>query len=83
MYYFIPTQIEPDFYSSFIDQVDEKHMFFLSKNNLLNKKIVYGVNPENISRAYELGLHHIILDYDSTRGRLEEMKHLLTKHKRL
>ncbi len=83
LYHLIPTKVKPDFYSSFIDQVDENHMLFLIENNLLDKKIVYGVNPKNISNVYDFGLHHIILDYDSTTCRLGDIRRLLTTHKRL
>ena len=81
LYYIIPKRFKPDFYSSFIDEVDENHMLFLSNNNLLDKKIVYGVNHENISKAYNLGLSNIIFDYDSV-SNLENIKRLLKKNKR-
>ncbi len=82
LYYIIPKKIKPDFYSSVIDEVDENHMLFLSNNNLLDKKIVYGVNHENISKIYDLGLSNIIFDYDSVSCNLENIKRLLIKNKR-
>lgn len=81
LYYIIPKRFKPDFYSSFINQVDENHMKFLKKNNLLNKTIVYGVKPENISKAYDFGLTNIIYDYDSDSGNLEQIKECLTKNR--
>lgn len=83
LYYIIPKKFKPDFYSSFINQVDENHMKFLSRNHLLNKKIVYGVNPDNISKVYALGLTNIIFDYDSDSCDLKNIKCRLTKNKHL
>ena len=83
LYHIIPTKIKPNFYSSFIDQVDENHMQFLSENNLLDKKIVYGVNPKNISTAYNLGIHNIVLDFDSAKFSMEDIRGLLEINKRL
>ena len=82
LYFFIPKRIKPDFYSSFIDEVDENHMLFLKKNNLLDKKIVYGINHENISKAYDLGLSNIIFDYDSLSSNIENIKRILIENKR-
>ena len=81
LYFFIPKRIKPDFYSSFIDEVDENHMLFLKNNNLLDKKIVYGLNHENISKAYDLGLSNIIFDYDSSSSNIENIKRILTENK--
>lgn len=82
LYYIIPRNFKPDFYSSFLANVDEQHMQFLRKNNLLNNRIVYGVNHDNIAKVYELGIRNIIIDYDSLLGSYEEIELLLTKNKR-
>ncbi|WP_338760773.1 glycerophosphodiester phosphodiesterase [Bernardetia sp. ABR2-2B] len=65
LYYLLPKNFKPDFYSSFIRHVDKSHMLFLKNNDLLNNRIVYGVNNENMSDVLELGLHNVIFDYDS------------------
>ena len=49
LYYLIPTNYKPDFYSSFIDEVDEKHMLFLKKNNLLNNRIEKQIKKKYLS----------------------------------
>lgn len=84
LYYVLPKNFKPDFYSSFISQVDENHMLFLKKNDLLNNRIVYGVNNKNISKVLELGLHNIIFDYESGKrtSNIENLKLLLEKNKR-
>jgi glycerophosphoryl diester phosphodiesterase len=84
LYYVIPKNFKPDFYSSFIHEVDENHMLFLKKNNLLNNRIVYGVNNKNISKVLKLGLHNIIFDYESktTTSNIKDLELLLTKNKR-
>ncbi len=81
LFYIIPKKFKPDYYSSYIYEVDENHMSFLSANNLLDRKIVYGVNHENISKAYNMGLPNIIYDYDSITCNFENIKRLLIKNK--
>jgi glycerophosphoryl diester phosphodiesterase len=65
LYYIMPKNFKPDFYSSFISEVDENHMLFLKDNDLLNSRIVYGVDNKNMSKVLELGLHNVIFDYES------------------
>lgn len=82
LYYLLPKNFKPDFYSSFIQEVDENHMLFLKNNNLLNNRIVYGVDNTNISQAVELGLHNIIFDYESkTNNDIKKLESILTKNK--
>lgn len=66
IYYFIPSNFKPDYYASFIQNVDKKHIDWLKDKNLLNNKIVYGVDTSNYIKAKELGLKKILIDYDST-----------------
>ena len=81
IYYLTPKKFKPDFYSGFLREVDEDHMKFLKKNKLLNHRIVYGVDHDNIWSVYKLGLQHIIFDYDISKGNLEEIEHLLKDNK--
>lgn len=66
IYYFIPADFKPDYYASFIHNADKKHIDWLKDKNLLNNKIVYGVDTSNYLKAKELGLKKILIDYDST-----------------
>ena len=81
LYYILPKNFKPDFYSSFISQVDENHMLFLKKNNLLNNRIVYGVDNTTISDVVNLGLRNIIFDYESKTNELKKLELLLNKNK--
>ena len=74
IYIFIPKKFKPDYYSSFLDQADEKHMTFLKEHNLIKNKIVYGVNAENIQTVFDLGIKNIILDYDCSMGSLDSLE---------
>ncbi len=78
IYYLLPNKYRPDFYSSFLENIDSNHIDFLKKNGLLNNKIVYGVDKTNIERVKAYGLKNIILDFDSTmiRGQ-NEIKSLI------
>ncbi len=79
-YYFIPKKFKPDYYSSFLFQVDEKHMMFLKKHNLIKNKITYGVEAKNIQTVFDLGIKNIILDYDSSFGIIDSLELKLEKN---
>lgn len=81
LYHIIPKNFKPDFYSSTLDDIDQNHMSFLLENNLLNKKIVYGVTHKNIAKVYELGIFNIIYDYNSETDDVETIKEQLAKNK--
>jgi glycerophosphoryl diester phosphodiesterase len=66
IYYVIPKDFKPDYYASFIKDVDNDHLKFLKNNNLLERKIVYGVDKKNYKNALDLGIKNIILDYDES-----------------
>ncbi|NTV84073.1 MAG: glycerophosphodiester phosphodiesterase family protein [Bacteroidales bacterium] len=63
IYYLIPKNLKPDFYSSFADKVNNKHMEWLKKQDLLSSRIVYGVDSTNYQALVDLGLKNMIIDY--------------------
>ncbi|MDC3029780.1 glycerophosphodiester phosphodiesterase family protein [Flavobacteriales bacterium] len=65
-YYLIPTSLKPDYFASFLSEVDDKHIQFLNEQNLLPRKVVYGINKSNYQQAIDKGLIHLIIDYDSS-----------------
>ena len=65
-YYLIPESFMPNYWASFYNQVDDKHISFLKRKNLLEYKIVYGIDKSNIEEAQRMGLKHLILDYDAS-----------------
>ena len=81
IYYILPKKIKPDYYSSFISQVDKKHMIFLKEHNLINNKITYGVDRKNINTVFNLGVKNIILDYDYSMGTIESLRAEISKNK--
>jgi len=64
-YKIIPKNLKPDYLSGFFNKVDEKHIKWLKKQGLLQRRIVYGVDGSNFSKVKEMGLSNMILDYDS------------------
>ncbi|MFZ1703025.1 MAG: glycerophosphodiester phosphodiesterase family protein [Saprospiraceae bacterium] len=64
-YKMIPKNIKPDYYSSFLKNVDHEHMEWINENDLLTSRIVYGVDSCNLNTAMSFGLQHIIVDYDT------------------
>ena len=65
-YYLIPSSIKPDYFASFFSAVDDKHINFLNEYNLMDRKIVYGINKSNFQQAVDMGLRHMIIDFDSS-----------------
>ena len=47
-------------------EVDDKHIKFLNEQNLMPRKVVYGINKSNYQQAIDMGLKHLIIDYDSS-----------------
>lgn len=78
LYYLIPRDFKPDYYSSFLSEADEDHVRFFKRQGILNKKIVYGVEKNNLSRAVTLGISNVIIDYDRSLGDAENISDLLT-----
>jgi glycerophosphoryl diester phosphodiesterase len=74
IYYFIPSDFKPDYYASFIHNVDKAHIDWMKQKDLLNYKIVYGVDTSNYIEAKKLGLKNILIDYDSTVNMQEILK---------
>jgi len=66
IYYLIPKNLKPDFFSSFAGKVDERHISWLIRNNLLSSRIVYNVDSTNFKYVKDLGLKNLIIDYFST-----------------
>jgi glycerophosphoryl diester phosphodiesterase len=65
-YPLIPKEFKPDYYGSFLREVDEDHVEFLKAKKILERKIVYGVDSTNINDVYSFGIRHVIIDFDSS-----------------
>lgn len=66
VYYIIPKNFKPDYYSSFLTGISHDHIDFLKRNNLLQNRIVYGINYANINKALSYGTQNIVVDFDTT-----------------
>jgi glycerophosphoryl diester phosphodiesterase len=62
MYFLIPKDLKPDFISGFASKVNEKHISWLKEKELLNSRIVYGVDSANYLQVVGLGLKNFIID---------------------
>ena len=65
-YYLIPSFLKPDYFASFFTEVDDKHLQFLNEQNLMPRKVVYGINKSNFQQAVNMGFKHLIIEYDSS-----------------
>ena len=52
--------------ASFQDKVDSEHIDWLIQNDLLNRKIVYGVTHQNYEAMIDFGINKMIIDYHSS-----------------
>ena len=64
-YTLMPKHLKPDFLSGFYSNTTKKHIDWLKKHDLMNSKIVYGVDSTNYVTALESGFRNIVIDYDS------------------
>jgi len=62
MWRLMPKNLKPDFLSGFASKVDEKHVEWLKKKDLLGSRIVYGVDSTNYQAMVDLGVKKIIVD---------------------
>lgn len=62
IYCLFPKNYKPDFYSSFASKVDEDHIAWLQKRDLLLNRVVYGVDSTNYQSVSAFGIENMILD---------------------
>lgn len=79
-YFFIPKNFTPDYYGSFLREVDEGHVEFLKSNKILERQIVYGVDSTNLADVYSFGIRHVIIDYDSSLQSISKLENLLKQN---
>ena len=60
LHYIIPQKYQTDFYSSFFAEVDSNHVKFLTRTNLTQNKIVYGIGKSNIDAFINSGLKNMV-----------------------
>ena len=81
LYSIIPDRVLPDYFSSFLSQIDADFITFLNKKGILKRYIAYGVDKNNMVKAEELGVQNIIMDYDSGMGQNHSIKEYATSLK--
>jgi len=77
LYPFIPKNFKPDYFGSFLREVDEDHVVFMKDKKILDQKIVYGVDSTNLDDVYSFGIRHVIIDYDSSLQSIPELENTL------
>jgi glycerophosphoryl diester phosphodiesterase len=63
VYGMIPKKLKPDFLSGTARKVDEKHIEWLKEHELLDSRIVYGVDSSNYQAMIDMGVKKMIIDY--------------------
>ena len=64
VYSLIPPSWRPDYLSGTASRVDSSHICWLRENDLIGKRIVYGVDSSNFHSLREQGIRCMIIDYD-------------------
>ena len=62
VYLWIPKKFRPDFMISYADEVTEGHVDWLKRNELMNRRLVYGVNERNFDQVKEWGISKVMVD---------------------
>lgn len=63
VYVLIPRVWRPDYLSGTASRVDSSHICWLRENDLIGKRIVYGVDSSNFHSLREQGIRCMIIDY--------------------
>jgi len=66
IYYLYPKNFKPDFLASFAGKVNDRHIAWLKKRDLIPCRIVYNVDAANYQQVTMIGLKNLIIDWDST-----------------
>lgn len=63
-YLWIPKRFRPDFFIGYANEVTLKHLEWLNDNELINRRMLYGVNGANYHRVKQWGVPILMVDYD-------------------
>lgn len=64
VYDWIPRKFRPDFIISYAQGVTEKHLDWLHRKGLMNRRMLYGVNGDNYLEVRQWGIPKLLVDYD-------------------
>jgi len=62
VYLWVPKKFRPDFMISYADEITQKHVDWLNKNDLMNRRMVYGVTANNYDQLIRWGVPKIMVD---------------------
>lgn len=63
LYSIIPNRIMPDYFSDFVNEIDNDFVKFLNKKDIIDRYITYGVDTTNIHILNKWNVKNIIIDY--------------------
>lgn len=63
-YRWIPRRFRPNFIISYAQEITEWHLDWLNKKDLLNRRMLYGVNGTNYQQVRQWGIPYLVVDYD-------------------
>ena len=64
VYKWIPKKFRPDFIISYADEITPGHLQWLQKNQLMARRMLYGVNASNFQEVLESEVPILLVDYD-------------------
>jgi glycerophosphoryl diester phosphodiesterase len=63
-YRWIPKKFRPDFIISYADEVTDWHLQWLREKDLINRRMIYGVDKANFIKVREWGIPYLMVEYD-------------------
>ena len=63
-YRWIPKKFRPDFIISYAEEVTDWHLEWLSRNDLVNRRMLYGIDGNNYNRVRKWKIPYLVVEYD-------------------
>ena len=62
-YRWIPKKFRPDFIISYAEEVTDWHLEWLGNNDLIKRRMLYGIDGNNYNRVREWGIPYLVVEY--------------------
>ncbi len=63
IYHWIPKKFRPDFIISYAREVTPGHLEWLRRNDLMHRRMLYGVNVDTFQDVIQMGVPILVVDY--------------------
>lgn len=63
LYKWIPKGFRPDFIISYAEEITPQHLSWLKNNDMMSRRMLYGVSGDNYKQVLEWGIPKLLVDY--------------------